>query len=325
MIFRDLYINKIKPFMDKDIVKVMTGIRRCGKSVMLQLIQEELVNQGKNREDMLSINFESKQLPFTKNVDDAYQYVKEFVISRNTSKVYLFFDEIQDLPGWEEMVNALMIDFKVDIYLTGSNAKMLSGELATYLGGRYIEIKIYPFSFSEVMQIYRENGVEVSEEEAFLHYITYGGMPFLYQYHIEEQPAMEYLQDVFNSIILKDVTQRNQIRDIALFTKLMMYFVFGIGNPYSASGIQKYLKSEGRGISTETIYNYIDYCKQACLLHLVPREELIGKRILQFQEKIYLTDHGIREAFYGNNMGDIGQVLENIVYMEYFDGDTKLL
>ena len=155
------------------------------------------------------------------------------------------------------MVNSLMIDFDVDIYITGSNAKLLSGELATYLGGRYVEIKIYPFSFAEILDIMRETQEEVNEAEAFLHYLSYGGMPFIYQNKMEEQAALMYLEDLFDSIILKDVAQRNKIRDIGAFKNLLLYFLAEIGNTYSAASIKKYLKNENRSVSTETLYNYI--------------------------------------------------------------------
>ena len=213
-----------------------------------------------------------------------------------------------------------MIDFDVDIYITGSNAKLLSGELATYIGGRYVEFKIYPFSFKEVLDIIPDTDIH----EAFQTYLTRGGMPFLYQFPIDEQGAMQYLNDIYDSIILKDIATRNKIRDIELMKRIIQFFIANIGNTFSASNITKYLKSELRSVSTETIYNYIEYCKSACLLHLVSREDVIGKKLLQFQEKIYIADHGIREALYGSNLKDINQTLENIVYMELLRRDYKI-
>ena len=311
MIQRELYMNRIRPFMNKDIIKVLTGIRRCGKSVMLQLIQSELLQCGVKPEQILSINFETKIVDYVKSVTETYNVIKK-LSEDNLGKIYLFLDEIQELQGWETMINSCMIDFDVDIYITGSNAKMLSGELATYLAGRYVEIKIYPFSFREVSEIFSNK----TSQEVFQIYLTRGGMPFLYQYPIDDSSSRKYLEDIYSSIILKDVAQRNKIRDIELFKRVALYMISNIGNTFSATNITKYLKSENRSMSTETIYNYIDYCKTACLLHMVPREELIGKRLLQFQEKVYVADHGLREAIYGNNMRDINQVLENIVYME---------
>lgn len=311
MIKRELYISKIRPFIGKDIVKVLTGIRRCGKSVMLELIKNELKENGIDENLFLSVNFESKAVDYIKSVDSTYAYIRDFA-QIHKGKIYLFLDEIQELESWEKLINSCMIDFDCDIYITGSNAKMLSGELATYLAGRYVEFKIYPFSFSEVMDIMPDK----SETEAFNIYLHRGGMPFLYQFPMDDNSVKQYLSDIYDSIILKDIITRYKIRDTEQFKRLLMYFISNIGNTFSASSITKYMKNEYRGISSETLYNYIDYCKNACMFHLVPRQDLIGKNILKFQEKIYLTDHGIREAIYGNNLRDINQVLENIVYME---------
>ena len=289
----------------------MTGIRRCGKSVMLELIKEELCLQGSNQQQFLSINLESNQNPFDNSLSDIYEYIREFV-AKASGKVYLFFDEIQEIEGWEKMINSCMVDFDSDIYITGSNAKLLSGELATYLAGRYIEIKVYPFSYKEILDMLPN----VDKREVFQTYLTRGGMPFLYQFSIDEGSAMQYLSDIYDSIILKDIATRNRIRNTELLKRIIQFFIANVGNTFSAANISKYIKNEMRSVSTETIYNYIDYCKSACLLYLVSRIDVVGKRVLQFQEKIYIVDHGIRESIYGNNMRDINQILENIVYVE---------
>ena len=311
MIERELYLSKIRPFMDQDIIKVLTGIRRCGKSVMLELIKKELRKKGISESRIVSINFESRAVHYVKSLDAAYGYIRDVAQSQQ-EKIYLFLDEVQELEGWEKMVNSCMIDFSCDIYITGSNAKLLSGELATYLSGRYVEIRVYPFSFQEALLMFPEK----SEQEVFRFYLQWGGMPFLYQFPIDENSAVQYLNDLYDSILLKDVIQRNKIRDTEQFKRILHYMIANIGNSFSASSITKYMKSEYRGISAETLYNYLDYCKSACLLHLVPRQDLKGKSLLQFQEKIYLIDHGIREAIYGNYMRDINRILENIVYVE---------
>ena len=323
MIKREIYMARIRPFLNQNIIKVLTGIRRCGKSVMLELIKDELRNSGVKDQQFLSVNFESRSVDFVTSVDKTYDYIKTFA-DKQKRKIYLFFDEIQELTGWETMINSCMIDFDADIYITGSNAKLLSGELATYLGGRYVEFKIYPFSFREVLDIIRETGDEPNPVNVFQMYLLRGGMPFIYQFPMDEKSAMQYLEDIYDSIILKDIVDRYNIRDIELLKKLIQYFVANIGNSFSATNITKYLKSELRKISNETIYNYVDYCKNACLLQLVSREDILGKRMLQFQEKIYLTDHGIREAIYGNNLRDINQILENIVYLELLRRGYKI-
>ena len=311
MINREQYMSKVRPFINQNIVKVLTGIRRSGKSVMLELIKMELIQQGISEKQFLSVNLESRNNPFENTIDGVYELVKKNVSQQN-QKWYLFFDEIQELEGWETMINAMMIDFNVDIYITGSNAKLLSGELGTYLAGRYIEVKIYPFSYKEILTLYPKN----NKAEIFQLFLVRGGMPFIYQFPMDDRSAMQYLSDIYDSIILKDIASRNKIRDIELLKRMIQFFIANIGNTFSATNISKYLKSELRSVSTETIYNYIEYCKTACFLHLVQREDVIGKKILQFQEKIYIADHGIREAVFGNNMRDINQTLENIVYME---------
>ncbi|MDX9785057.1 MAG: ATP-binding protein, partial [Spirochaetia bacterium] len=191
-----------------------------------------------------------------------------------------------------------------------------SGELATYLGGRYVEIKVYPFSFRETLDYYAQAGESIDQADAFMRYLVMGGMPFLYRHSFDAASARQYLSDIFDSIILKDIAQRNNVRDIDQLKRLILFFIANVGNTFSAASVVQYLKNEKRSSSSETLYNYIRYCQEACLLHLVPREDLIGKKLLSFQEKIYLTDHGIREAIYGNNQRDINQTLENIVYME---------
>jgi len=305
MVNREHYISKIRPFMGKDIVKVLTGIRRCGKSVMLELIKMDLEKRGISSRNFLSINFESMAQGYAKSIDETYTHIQSF--AKKHKKIYLFLDEIQELQDWEKLVNSCLIDFKADIYITGSNAKMLSGELATYLAGRYVEFHIYPFSFSEA---------KLAGLGSFEEYAKKGGMPFLYQNSTDWNSSKLYLSDIYSSVLLKDIVERYGVRDVDLLKRLLQFFIANIGHSFSATSVLKYLKNEKRSLSAETIYNYIDYCKNACLLHLVHRKDISGKKMLRFQEKIYIADHGIREAVYGNNMKDIEQVLENIVYME---------
>ena len=217
MIKRESYMKQIRPFIGQNIVKVLTGIRRCGKSVMLKLIQEELLSQGISDTDFLSINFESKATEHIHSTVSTYTYIKNFSKDKNR-KIYLFFDEIQELAGWETLVNSCMIDFDCDIYITGSNAKLLSGELATYLAGRYVKINVYPFSFQEVMAILPDT----SETEAFQTYLRWGGMPFLYQFPMNDNSKIQYLSDIYDSIILKDIVTRNNIRDVEQFQRIRL-------------------------------------------------------------------------------------------------------
>lgn len=316
MISRERYMQRIRPFMNTKAVKVFTGIRRCGKSIMLELVQAELRKQGIADARMLSLNFESGSDLRVRSLDSVCAAIQEQATRAGPGRLYLFLDEIQELAGWETLVNSLLIDLDADMYITGSNARMLSGELATYLAGRYVEIRIYPFSFEEVLALMAERGTSMSQAEAFRLYLVRGGFPFLYNYPFSDADANQYINDIFDSTILKDIAQRNRVRDIAQLRQLVLYFIANAGNTFSAGSLVKFLKNQRRSVSTETLYNYIEYCRSACLLHLVRRQDLEGKALLATQEKIYLADHGIREAIYGNNLRDINQVLENVVYME---------
>ena len=317
MLKRDEYIKKIVPFIDKDVIKVLTGIRRSGKSVMLKLLMEELKNRGINENQFIYINFENLKYRNLKN----YERLYDFILNKADDKYksyYIFLDEIQEVEEWERCVNSLRVDedFKFDIYITGSNAKLLSGELSTYLAGRYIEFVVYPFSFKEFFEIMKEKNKEIDLKEAFQDYVKFGGMPFLHNLDYNFEASMQYLQDLYASIILKDITRRNNIRDTDLLERIINYVVMNIGNTFSATSISKFFKSENRKVATETILNYIKACEEAFLVYRVARNDLLGKKILNVNEKYYIADHGIREAIMENNQKNINQVLENIVYFE---------
>lgn len=315
MIKRDLYLNKIKPFIDKEIIKVLTGIRRSGKSVMLKLLMNEILSREVSKEQIIYLNFEDLKNRYLCSFDILHNYILEN--SEKNKKTYLFLDEIQEVSSWEKCINSLRVqeDYQFDIYITGSNAKLLSGELATYLAGRYVEFIIYPFSFKEFLEAISQTK-PVPKAQAFNEYIKFGGMPFLYNLNFQLEPSLQYLKDVYSSIILKDITQRNNIRDIDLLEKIITYIIANIGNTFSATSISKFFKSENRKTSPETILNYIKVCEEAFLIYKVQRNDLIGKKILSVNEKYYIADHGIREAIFENNQRDINQILENIIYIE---------
>ena len=317
MLKRDEYIKKIVPFIDKDVIKVLTGIRRSGKSVMLKLLMEELKNRGINENQFIYINFENLKYRKLNNYERLYDFILNKVDDKYKS-YYIFLDEIQEVEEWERCVNSLRVDedFKFDIYITGSNAKLLSGELSTYLAGRYIEFVVYPFSFKEFFEIMKEKNKEIDLKEAFQDYVKFGGMPFLHNLDYNFEASMQYLQDLYASIILKDITRRNNIRDTDLLERIIDYVVMNIGNTFSATSISKFFKSENRKVATETILNYIKACEEAFLVYRVARNDLLGKKILNVNEKYYIADHGIREAIMENNQKNINQVLENIVYFE---------
>ena len=317
MLKRDEYIKQIVPFIDKDVIKVLTGIRRSGKSVMLKLLMEELKNRGINEKQFIYINFENLKYRNLKNYERLYDFILNKVDDKYKS-YYIFLDEIQEVEEWERCVNSLRVDedFNFDIYITGSNAKLLSGELSTYLAGRYIEFVVYPFSFKEFFEIMKEKNKEIDLKEVFQDYVKFGGMPFLHNLDYNFEASMQYLQDLYASIILKDITQRNNIRDTDLLERIINYVVMNIGNTFSATSISKFFKSENRKVAIETILNYIKACEEAFLIYRVARNDLLGKKILNVNEKYYIADHGIREAIMENNQKNINQVLENIVYFE---------
>jgi len=319
MVSRELYMQRIRPFINNDLIKVLTGIRRSGKSVMLELIQEELKTMGVSEERFICLNFEDLNNAPLCDYKTLHKYVSEKVSNFN-GKMYLFLDEIQEVEFWEKCINSFRVEFDIDIYITGSNAKMLSGELATYLAGRYVEFVIYPFSFEEFMLLKGEK----DNKAAFMDYVKFGGMPFLHNLNYDWTPSKQYLEDLYNSVVLKDIVKRNKIRDVDLLTKIISYIIKNIGKTFSATSISKFFKSEGRKVAPETILNYIAACESAYLFYRASRQDLDGKKILTTNEKYYMADLGIREAVFGGNTKDIELVLENIVYMELLRRGYKI-
>lgn len=315
MIKRELYMKRIRPFINTELIKVMTGIRRCGKSVMLELIKQELVESGINPSQFISINFEDMRYDHLHTAKVLHEEITKRA-SQIEGRAYLFFDEIQEVTDWEKCINSFRVGLNCDIYITGSNAKLLSGELATYLGGRYVEFIIYPFSFAEFLELYRPIAPEASIQNCFQKYLVSGGMPYLANIRYETEPSRQYLTDLFNSVQLRDIVKRNKIRDVDLLERIITYVMTNIGTTFSATSLVKFFKNEQRTVSAETILNYIRYCCDAYLFYQVKREDLPGKQILSSNEKYYIADHGIREAVFGGNTQSIQLILENIVYME---------
>ena len=315
MIKRESYMRRIRPFINGELVKVMTGIRRSGKSVMLELVKQELLEMGVEKAQFISINFEDMRYLHLCTA----QVLHQEILTRAegiAGKVYLFFDEIQEVKDWEKCVNSLRVALDCDIYITGSNAKLLSGELATYLGGRYVEFVIYPFSFAEFLELYRPTTPQATVQQCFQQYLLFGGMPYLSRLNYQEEPVRQYLSDLYDSVQLKDIVKRNKVRDVDLLERILAYVMANVGTTFSAGSLTKFFKSEQRSVSPETVLNYIRYCCDAYLFYQVKRQDLQGKQILATSEKYYIADHGIREAVFGGNMRDINLVLENIVFLE---------
>lgn len=315
MIKRESYMSRIRPFIGLDIIKVLIGIRRSGKTVMMELVKDELREKGISSSCFISLDFEEmSNLPLC-----TAEALHEEIIKRASGvdgKVYLFFDELQEVEGWERCVNSFRVELDCDIYITGSNAKLLSGELATYLAGRYVEFVIYPFSYAEFQELYHTYYSDASVRDTFMQYITYGGMPYLGNLRYELEPCRQYLQDLYNSVVLKDIVKRNKIRDVDLLERIIGYVMANIRTTFSATAISKYFKNEQRTVAAETILNYIKACEEAFLFYRVRRQDLQGKKLLSVNEKYYVADHGVREAVMGENRRDINLILKNIVYLE---------
>lgn len=316
-------MQRIRPFMNTDLIKVFTGIRRAGKSVMLELVKNELRESGIGEENFLCINFEQFSNSQFLDVESLYKKIVDF--QKNTKgKIYLFFDEIQEVDGWEKCINSCRIDFDCDIYITGSNAKLLSGELATYLAGRYVEFVIYPFSFAEFFEMNRLKNPNVDKATCFMQFLKTGGMPFLSNFPDDDSAKSQYLIDIYNSVVLKDVVKRNNIRDVDTLERIVAYAFSNIGHIFSATSLSKYFKSENRKISHDTILNYLKFCSDAFLFYKINRYDLEGKKIVTVNEKYYCADHGLREALFGKNVQNIDQVLENIVCLELLRRNYKV-
>lgn len=314
MLKRESYLNQIRPFIDKNIVKVLTGIRRCGKSVMLQVIKAELLNKGIEEKQILMLNFEDLENEHLMHANLLHDYIIK-LYELNSQLRYIFFDEIQEVAGWERCVNSLLAKGCFDLYITGSNAKLLSGELATYLTGRFVEIRMQTLSFQEFIA-FNHNASSESIGDSFNRYLKVGGFPFIQLFIDDQQAINRYLKDIYNSVLIRDVIKRNNFRDVDLLQRIIMFVIAHVGETFSANSIANYFKSEGRKVAPETVLNQLKACEDAFLFHRVERMDLIGKQLLQVNEKFYLADHGIRQAVYGNNQRDIQRLLENIVYNE---------
>ena len=316
MIKREQYLSQIRPFIDQtELIKVIVGVRRSGKSIMLELIRDELLEKNVSTEQMIFINFEDMTYSNLTTASALHDHLKKQVELIN-KRVYIFLDEIQEVADWEKCVNSLRVNSNVDIYITGSNAKMLSGEYATLLSGRYVEFTIYPFSFSEYCEARQVAGENKSTNDYFTDYVKYGGLPFLATAPLNESARTQYLKDIYASVVIKDIVKRNKLRDVDLLERIIAYAVANVGRTFSANSIASYFKSERRTVAVDTIINYLNACEKAFLFYKVSRMDLIGKEILQINEKYYLADHGLRQAIYGNNQRDIELILENIVCLE---------
>ena len=315
MIERPIYIRQIADFIDKPFVKVLTGIRRSGKSTVMQMICQQLQRRGVDPNRVLYINMESFANASLNNATSFYQYLSANLIRGN--RCYVLIDEIQEVKEWEKLINSIAVDFDVDIYITGSNAQLLSSELATYLAGRYIELHIYPLSFEEVLYFKKEQGLIVSDRYTeFEYYLRMGGFPVLHTADYSIDSAYKIIYDIYSSVILRDTLQRNNIRDIELLERIVRFVFDNIGNRFSGKNVADYFKSQQRKLDINTVYNYLKALESAFIIHRVSRFDVKGKEILKTQEKFYAADSGLLYSVMGLKDRMIAGIMENIVFLE---------
>lgn len=310
---RDEYLKQLIAFKDKPFIKVVTGVRRCGKTFLLDLFERYLLSQGIDAGNIIRINFESINFEYIADYKALYNEVKGRL---NTSgKTYILLDEIQVVKDWEKAVNSFLVDFDVDTYITGSNAYLLSSELSTFLSGRYVEIKMMPLSFKEYLDFMELNDT-ADIDKAFENYLMYGGLPSITLLNNEPATIRPFLSGIYNTVIMKDVVSRNNIRDVALLEAVLRFVADNVGNPISTNKISNYLTSMGRKASADTIDNYLTMLEKAYIIYKASRYDLKGKLHLKTQEKYYIVDSGIRNELLDFRTGDYGHVLENVVYLE---------
>ena len=314
MIERPLYVDKIMAYVDTPFVKILTGVRRCGKSTILKMIMERLKTERNIPEDrIISCRFDSMEYE-DMTAKQIYTLLKDQLSS--TGRTYLFLDEVQEIKGWEKVVNSLASDFDVDLYITGSNSRMMSSEIATYLTGRYISFRIFTLSFGEYL-MFKSKFANVGEPKAELaNYVRLGGFPATHLQAYSQDEIYTIVRDIYNSTIFSDIVRRNQVRKIDQLERVVKYTFNNVGNTFSAKSIADYLKAERRSLDNETVYSYLEKLEKAYLLHRCSRYDLQGKEILKTQEKFYLADVALRYSVLGYNADSVASSLENIVYLE---------
>lgn len=313
MILRPAYINKIIAYMDTPFVKILTGVRRCGKSTIMHMLRMEIKKKGITSDHILHYNFDSLEYE-DMTAKELYTDVKKKLAS--DGKTYLFFDEIQEIQGWEKVVNSLVSDYDVDIYVTGSNSRMMSSEISTYLTGRYVSFQIFPLSFAEYLDFRKKYASVDDPKKELVRYVQLGGFPALHLRDYTKEEAYPVVRDIYNSTIFSDIVKRHSIRKLDQFERVVKYVFDNVGNTFSAASIVKYLKNEQRTLDSETVYNYLKMLESAYILHRCSRYDIKGKELLKTQEKFYLADPALRYSVLGYTADNVASMLENIVYLE---------
>lgn len=313
MINRPIYVNKIMAYANTPFVKILTGVRRCGKSTILKMIMNELRSWGILEERIVSYRFDSMEYE-DMTAKEMYAELKDR-ISPN-GRTYFFLDELQEVSGWEKVVNSLASDYDVDIYVTGSNSRMMSSELATYLTGRYVTFRIYTLSFAEYLTFKSQYASVGDPRQELAQYIRLGGFPATHLQEYTQDEVYTIVRDIYNSTIFSDIVKRNQVRKVDQLERVVKYTFNNVGNTFSAKSISDYLKAEHRSLDNETVYSYLEKLEKAYLLHRCSRYDLQGKELLKTQEKFYLADTSLRYSVLGYNADTVAASLENVVYLE---------
>ena len=311
---RDLYLNQLIKFKDKKLIKVITGLRRSGKSTLLSLFENHLITSGVDRNHIIRMNFESFEFDEITNYKELHAYINERILDPN-KRHYILLDEVQQVFSWERVINSFLVDANVDIFITGSNAYLLSSELSTLLSGRYVEIKMQPLSFKEYLE-FLDSDKEMSLPEKFNQYLEYGGLPTIVELLDNPDTIGPFLEGIYNTVLMKDVIERNGVRDAALLESILKFIAANIGSIVSTKKISDYLTSSGRKTTSDTIDNYLKMLENAFIIYKANRYDLKGKMFLKTLEKYYIVDIGIRNRLIGLRNTDYGHVLENIVYLE---------
>ena len=321
MIFRENYVKRIMAFADTPFVKVITGIRRSGKSTIMLMLMDELRNRGVPDERIVNMRFDSMEY---EGLTSGQLYETLKALLSNTGRTYIFLDEVQEIPSWEKAVNSIYADFDVDIYVTGSNSRMMSSEIATYLTGRYVSFRIFTLSFSEYLTFKKQYAPVEDTHKELANYIKLGGFPAVHLRDYSQNDAYTIVRDIYNSTLFSDIVKRNQVRKVDQLERVVKFVFDNVGRTFSAKSISDYLKSENRSIDNETVYSYLEKLEGAYILHRCSRYDVQGKELLKTQEKFYLADSSLKYSVLGYNDRGVAAMLENVVYLELLRREYKV-
>ena len=312
MILRSYYLNALKKYRDIPIVKILSGIRRSGKSTILDMLKDDLISSGIPSDHVICARFTSEEFDDSMSAKEMYQDIKKQM--EDNDCYYLLLDEVQEVEGWEKVVNSFLENFNTDIYVTGSNSRLMSSEISTYLTGRYVLIPVYTLSYAEYLEFKKNSGR--TSKELLNEYIRMGGFPIVALSNLDENSSYQIVEGIYNSVITRDIVNRHRITNIDLFNRVVKYVVENVGKTFSANSIVKFMKGEGRSLSVEAVYNYLEWLEKAYVIYRCPRYDMQGKTVLKTQEKFYLADASLKYSILGFNPKGVASMLENIVYFE---------